>query len=39
VSIKTLSLVVVMIEGQPLRLEVGYEKLEVGLAAKFGFLG
>jgi len=39
VSIKTLSLVVVMIEGTPLRLEVGDEELEVGLAAKFGFLG
>ena len=39
VSIKTLSLIVVMIEGTPLRLEVGDEELEVGLAAKFGFLG
>ena len=28
-----------MIEGTPLRLEVGDEELEVGLAAKFGFLG
>ena len=39
VSIKALSLVVVMIEGTPLRLEIRDEELEVGLAANFRFLG